>query len=151
MVCGAPSYLAKHGTPKKPTDLSGHNCVRLQVRRRPAGPTNWLLGSSKVATSVRGNFLANDITTLVMAAVHGQGLVFAPLPFVLPLFRSGALVPLLPDWISRPAHLFFHYPNRKHLPVRVRGFVNFMLEKLRRNPDLVSDPRALVAPHLPGR
>ena len=119
--------------------------------RIPAGPVHWLLGPNKVATAVSGNLIANDITTLVMAAVHGQGLVFAPLPFVLPLFRSGALVPLLPDWISKPAHLFIHYPNRKHLPMRVRSFVDFMLDRLRKNPDLVSDPKALVAPYLRAR
>lgn len=150
VVCGAPSYVAKHGMPGKPADLSGHNCV-LQARRIPAGPVHWLLGPNKVATAVSGNLIANDITTLVMAAVHGQGLVFAPLPFVLPLFRSGALVPLLPDWISKPAHLFIHYPNRKHLPMRVRSFVDFMLDRLRKNPDLVSDPKALVAPYLRAR
>ena len=95
---------------------------------------------------IGGNFLANDVTTLVTAAVHGYGLVFAPLPLVLPLFRSNALVPLLPDWMSKPAHLFIHYPNRKHLPVRVRSFVNFALDRFRKNPDLVSDPQGLVAP-----
>jgi DNA-binding transcriptional LysR family regulator len=148
VVCGAPSYLAKHGLPRKPPDLAGHNCLRLQNRRTRAGPANWLLGPNKVATAVSGNFIANDITTLVLAAVHGQGLAFAPLPLVLPLFRSGALVPLLPEWISKPMHLFVHYPNRKQLPMRVRSFVNFMIDRFRRNPDLVSDPRTLVEPYL---
>jgi hypothetical protein len=48
--------------------------------------------------------------------------------------------------MSKPAHLFIHYPNRKHLPVRVRSFVNFALDRFRKNPDLVSDPQGLVAP-----
>jgi DNA-binding transcriptional LysR family regulator len=74
--------------------------------------------------------------------------VAAELPLVLPLFRSSAFVPLLPDCISNPAHLFIHYPNRRHLPVRTRSFVNFMLDRFRKNPDLVSDPRTLVAPYL---
>jgi len=150
VVCGAPSYLAKHGSPRKPADLAGHNCMRLKGRATPTRPVNWLLGANKVpaAPPVTGNFLANDITTLVTAAMHGQGLVFAPLPLVLPLFRSGALVPLLPDCISRPAHLFIHYPNRRHLPTRVRSFVNFMLGRFRKSPDLVSDPQVLVAPYL---
>lgn len=153
VVCGAPSYLEIHGTPRKPADLADHNCVRLKGRTTPARPPNWLLGPNKTPASppVSGNFFANDLTTLVMAAVHGHGLVLAPLPFVLPLFRSGALVPVLPDCISKPAHLFMHYPNRKQLPMRVRSFVNFMLERFRRNPDLVSDPQLLVAPYLRAR
>jgi LysR family transcriptional regulator, transcriptional activator for dmlA len=153
VVCGAPSYLEKHGTPRKPADLAGHNCVRLKGRTTPARPANWLLSPNKTPASppVSGNFFANDLTTLVMAAVHGHGLVLAPLPLVLPLFRSGALVPVLPDCISKPADLFMHYPNRKHLPMRVRSFVNFMLERFRKNPDLVSDPQLLVAPYLRAR
>jgi DNA-binding transcriptional LysR family regulator len=99
-----------------------------------------------VAPPVAGNFVANDITTLAMAAVHGYGLAFVPLPLALPLFRSKALVPVLTDWISQPAQLFIHYPNRKHLPMRVRSFVNFMLDRFRKNPDLTSDPQSLVAP-----
>jgi DNA-binding transcriptional LysR family regulator len=148
VVCGAPSYLAKHGAPRKPTDLADHNCLRLQSRSRAIRTPAWLLGSDRIAVSVTGNFLANDITTLVGAALNGQGLAFAPLPLVLPLFRSGALVPVLPDWIAKPAHLFIHYPNRRQLPLRVTSFIKFMLERFRKNSDLISDPKTLVGPYL---
>jgi hypothetical protein len=73
-------------------------------------------------------------------------LVFAPLPLVLPLFRTGELRPVLPECVSQPARIFIHYMSRKHLPARVKAFVNFMLEHLRSNPDLTSDPQALLAP-----
>jgi DNA-binding transcriptional LysR family regulator len=148
VVCGSPAYLAKNGIPRKPADLAGHNCLRLRGRSASVRALNWHLGPDKAPASppVDGNFLANDITTLAMAAVHGYGLAFVPLPLALPLFRSKALVPALTDWISQPAHLFIHYPNRKHLPMRVRSFVNFMLDRLRKNPDLTSNPQSLVAP-----
>jgi DNA-binding transcriptional LysR family regulator len=148
VVCGSPSYLAKKGFPRKPADLAGHNCLRLRGRSGSVRALNWHFGPDGAAASppVDGNFLANDITTLAMAAVHGHGLAFVPLPLALPLFRSKALVPVLTDWISKPVHLFIHYPSRKHLPMRVRSFVNFMLDHLRNNPDLTSNPRSLVAP-----
>lgn len=151
VVCGTPAYFAEHGVPATPADLAMHNCLRLLARgARPGSALNWVLGPNKspVTPPVRGNFVAGDITTLVAAAVHGQGLVFAPLPFVLPLFRAGSLAPVLPESISRPAHLFLHYPNRRQLPARVRSFVNFLLEHLRGNPDLGSDAQTLVAPFL---
>lgn len=149
VVCGAPSYLAHHGMPERPEDLARHNCLRLR-RTAPASALGWRLGPEQAPASppVGGNFLAGDVITLVTAAAHGHGLAFAPLPLVLPLFRSGTLVPLLTDWISQPGHLFMHYPNRRHLPARVRSFVKFMLERFRENPDLTSDPRALVAPFI---
>lgn len=152
VVCGAPSYLAERGVPDRISDLSNHNCLRLSGRGPAARSRIWMRGPKGVADfpPIGGNFLANDITALVTAATHGQGLVFAPLPLVLPLFRTGALRPVLPEYVSQPARVFIHYVSRKHLPVRVKAFVNFMLEHLRSNPDLTSDPQALLAPFVSG-
>lgn len=147
VICGAPSYLAERGVPASVSDLSKHNCLKL-CDRGTRNARHWNLGAKKPADSlsVRGNFLASDITTLVTAAVHGQGLVFAPLPMVLPLFRTQALRPVLPECVSQPACIFIHYASRKHLPARVKAFVSFMLQHLRSHPDLTSDPQALIAP-----
>ena len=150
VVCAAPSYLAERGVPSTVAELSKHNCLRLRGRGPATHSLPWRLGPKGLADSpsIKGNFLAHDITTLVTAAVHGQGLVFAPLPLVLPLFRTGALRPVLPECVSQSARIFIHYVSRKHLPARVKAFVNFMLEHLRRNPDLTSDPQLLLAPFI---
>jgi DNA-binding transcriptional LysR family regulator len=147
VVCGAPSYLAERGMPLSAADLSKHNCLRLRGRGSSQSAP-WRLGNGQLSESpsISGNFLANDIPALVTAAVHGQGLVFAPLPFVLPLIRTGALRPVLPECVSQPVRIFIHYVSRKHLAARVKAFVNFMLEHLRGNPDLTSDPQRLLAP-----
>jgi DNA-binding transcriptional LysR family regulator len=148
VVCGAPSYLAERGIPSTPVDLAKHNCLRLRGRGPATQSFNWSLGPKRraVTPAVRGNFLAHDITTLVAAAVQGQGLAFAPLPLVLPLFRTGALRPVLPECVSQPARIYIHYLSRRQLPARVKVFVNFMLERLRSNPDLTSDTQLLLAP-----
>ena len=148
IVCAAPAYLAERGIPLSVPDLSKHNCLRLRGRGPASQSAPWSLGPRLLLGSptISGNFLANDIPALVTAAVHGQGLVFAPLPFVLPLFRTGALRPVLPEYVSQPARIFMHYVSRKHLAARVKAFVNFMLEHLRSNPDLTSEPQALLAP-----
>ena len=152
VVCGSPAYLSEAGIPSNPADLARHNCLRL--RDRGSGPGfNWRLGPQRepVSPPVAGNFVANDITTLVMAALHGQGLVCAPLPLVIPLLRAGALIPVLPDWVSHGVQLFLHYPNRRNLPARVRTFVDYLLQELRKNPDLTTDPQVLLAPFIPSR
>jgi len=148
VVCGAASYLAERGAPTTPADLAAHNCLRLRGRGPAGRALNWSLGPGRIAVSppVSGNFLTHDITTLVAAAVHGQGLALAPLPLVLPLFRTGALKPVLPECVSPAARIYIHYVSRKNLPARVKVFVNFMLERLRSNPDLTSDPQVLLAP-----
>ena len=148
VVCGAPLYLAERGIPSTIADLARHNCLRLRGRGAANRSSNWSLGPRKLAASpaVTGNFLTHDITTLAAAAVHGQGLAFAPLPLVLPLFRSGALRPVLPECVSQLARIYIHYLSRRQLPARVKAFVSFMLEHLRSNPDLTSDPQTLLAP-----
>jgi DNA-binding transcriptional LysR family regulator len=145
VVCGSPGYLAERGLPRLPTDLARHNCLRL---KRPNAPRalDWQLGPSVERVAVDGNFVAGDLTTLVTAAVHGQGLALAPLPFVLPLLRSGALLPVLPDCTAAHAHVFLHYPNRRNLPARIRVFVDYLLDHLRKHPDLTADPATLLAP-----
>jgi DNA-binding transcriptional LysR family regulator len=147
VVCAAPSYLAMRGEPATPADLARHNCLRF---RGPSGApaVDWRLGAQRtpVSPAVKGNFVAGDMSTLVMAAAHGQGLALVPVPLTLPLMRSGALRPVLLRWVSQGVHVFIHYPNRRNLPARVRAFVEFMIEQLGRNPDLQTDPQVLLAP-----
>ena len=125
VVCGAPSYL---GRAWRSLDARGPDEAQLPAaaRPRPAVPIRRAGGLDRKRRAslhaVGGNFSANDITTLVTAAVHGQGLVFAPLPLVLPLFRAGALRPVLAGLhVSQPARIFIHYVSRKHLPARVQS------------------------------
>ena len=145
VVCASPVYLAARGTPRVPADLIAHNCLRM--RSRATGRAlNWTLGRERepVVPPVEGDLVSNDLTALVTAALHGQGLVCAPLPLVLPLLRAGALVAPMPQWLAHGQHVYIHYPNRRNLPVRVRTLVNFLLERLRANPDLTTDPATLL-------
>ena len=147
VICAAPDYLAIRGTPVLPADLARHNCLRM---RSPGTgrAVNWALGADRasVMPPVEGDLVTNDMTALVTAALHGQGLALAPLPLVLPLLRAGALVAVMTGWLATGAHVFIHYPNRKNLPARVRVLVNFLLEQLRANPDVTGDPQQLLRP-----
>jgi DNA-binding transcriptional LysR family regulator len=147
VVCGSPDYLTRHPPPQTPSDLAAHNCLRL--RHRASGRLiGWTLfrDNEEIRPSVRGNFISNDLTALITAAIHGQGLAYAPVPRVLPLLRSGELKVVLPDWFWPGVEIYLHYPSRKGLPARVKAFVKFMLEHLRKNPDLQTDARVLLAP-----
>jgi DNA-binding transcriptional LysR family regulator len=143
VVCGAPAYLSAHGAPETLADLRHHNCLR--TRGPGSGrPMPWVLGSERTVVPVEGTLVCNDLTALVAAALHANGLVLAPVPLILPLLRSGALVPVLTDWLGHGAHVYLHYPNRRDLPARVRTLVNFLLAALRSNPDLTSDVQTLL-------
>jgi len=152
VVCGSPAYLAKHPPPRGPSDLVQHNCLRL----RHAGSGRFLDWSlerhgEKVSRRVSGNFRSNDLGALIAAATLGLGLVYAPLPRMLPLLRRGELSPVLPEWVSPDAEVYLHYPTRRGQPARAKSFVDFMLKNLRRNSDLQGNPRKHLAQFLKRR
>ena len=157
VVCAAPSYLAAHGVPQFISDLAKHNCLRIgsQKASNPAisksanTANNWYLGPTRSAVTppVKGNFIGGDFNALEQAALGAMGLFHAPLPLVIPHFRTGLLRPVLPLALSSQLSLYLHYRSRRNQPARMRIFIDFMLEHLREHPDLAGDPKTLCAPY----
>jgi DNA-binding transcriptional LysR family regulator len=88
-----------------------------------------------VTLPVRGPLLCNDLLTLMQACVAGAGLAQLPLPMALPALRAGGLKVVLPETTVEDLRLYVHYPSRRHMPVRVRAFVEFVVEKLENHRD----------------
>ncbi len=127
LVCAAPSYLAKVGTPQKPADLVRHDC--LTFRSHP-GANLWRFRGPDGVREVRasGALFANDGETLVSAAVAGLGLVLVPEGLVGPDLRAGRLQEVLTQYRASPdaTPLYALYPHRRHLPAKVRAIVDFL-------------------------
>ena len=147
VVCASPSYLAMRGTPINLEDLIQHNCIRL-TRQGNHDPMLWFLSGNTAETDrqIRGNFLINDFSSLLSAAVQSQGLVCVPLPLAMPMFRSGQLRPVLTDLIESKIQVYLYYPNRQNLPARTRSLVDFILAQLKQEKDLQTPALQLLAP-----
>lgn len=146
VICGSGKYLRQWGVPKTPDELARHNCVKLARAGQVDFP--WLIdGLSPAADkALKGNLVVNDFYALMLAAKSGQGLICAPLPLVMPLFRSGQLHPVLTERIQARLALYLYYLNRKNLPLRTRVFVDFVLHALSQEPDLQLPHQELLAP-----
>jgi DNA-binding transcriptional LysR family regulator len=147
VCCASPEYLKLRGKPATIQDLFEHNCLRLRRIGREE-PFPWLISGvdGKTEALIQGNFLVNDFSAMVMAAVQAQGVICAPLPLVMPFFRSGQLRPVLTEFIDSKVGAYVHYPNRKNLPARTRAFVEFVMERLGRERDLQTPHKELLAP-----
>jgi DNA-binding transcriptional LysR family regulator len=147
VVCGSPNYIKRFGAPREPADLARHNCLRLRTARN-ANAMPWRLRDvgAEFSDTLSGNFFVNDFSALVQAGVQGQGLINAPLPLVMPLFRSGQLKPLLTQYIEPKLMVYLYYPNRKNVPARTRCVIDFILERLGKSSDLQIPHHTLVAP-----
>lgn len=136
VVVGAPDYLARAGVPDTIASLAHHDCINF-VLPSTGRATPWLFHeqgkSIEVATS--GSYcLHEDILGGVTLARNGAGLFQAYRFTIEDDLRSGALVEVLSahGGCSRPFSLL--YPHSRHLSLKVRAFVDFMLEVQTRQP-----------------
>ena len=125
----APSYLARRGTPRRPSDLAKHDWVWFGgtrplesiVRRRD-------LRGVPARVVCRDPFFARE----VLRTGGGVG--------VLPTFladadvAAGALVRLLPRWVAHTGAIYVVQPPGAHRPRRATAFVELLLEMLRQRP-----------------
>src|SRR4051812_20896934 len=127
--CAAPGYLARHGAPKTPEDLAGHNCFTYEY----VTPRNvWRFrdrSGEEHSVRVAGRLHSNNGDLLAEAAARDAGIVFEPAFIVGPDVRAGRLVPLLQDYVPPPVPIYAVYPSRKHLSAKVRRFVEFLVAR----------------------
>ncbi|MEJ6003101.1 LysR family transcriptional regulator [Paucibacter soli] len=134
LVAAAPSYLRAHGTPQRLEELDGHECIQFLLPRTGAA-VPWLFkrGSALLERPTTGRLrCAEDILAPITLARAGAGLVQTYRFLVADLLRDGSLQEVLGDWAgaSRPFSLL--YPGKRHLPLRVRVLIDFLLERLGR-------------------
>lgn len=143
VVCGAPSYFKNNPVPRSPSDLAGHNCIRFRsVGSKQVLKWEFERGKKSYEHEVLGNLILSDSAAICRAVVDGGGLGQIPGYLAAPLVTSGQLRPVLVNYLSRSRSIYVCYPMRKYVPLRVSVFVNFLVEKLRDNPELQVDLRA---------
>lgn len=128
-ICATPAYLKKHGTPKKPEDLKYHNCC-IMIGEEVYDNWKFIEGDHRYAVKVDGNFHSSGFLVL-KAVVNDVGIAQLPHYMVSEHIRSGKLSALFSD--KRPNNkreIYLAFPHRTQLPVKVRVFVDFVMEHL---------------------
>ena len=130
LLCASPAYLAKHGTPKVPNDLTRHNCIGIRQGEEAYGL--WRLASgrgrnvSTEAIRTRGNLTTNDGEIAVNWALDGHGILMRAEWDIERHLKNGHLVQVLPHYYTPDADIHAVYPQRHQLSARVRAFVDFV-------------------------
>jgi len=146
IVCASPAYIERYGAPRTVDDLSSHRCTG--YRRANTGkqaPWEFMIGDEIVYREVAAALCANDIdaeTDAVLAGVAiGQLGSFSAVTHI----REGRLVPLLTRHLTQRESIYIYYRHRTEQPLRVRTFIDFMIEKLADNGDFFLSPAELRA------
>lgn len=126
VLCASPGYLADNPAPQHPRDLRDHSCLLYHYQ---ATGLSWGFHNSDGAEEivrVDGRLRADNGDVMVAMACSGLGLIYVPDFLVSEPIRSGALVPLLPEWSHQPNAVWALYPHSRHLSAKVRLFIDFL-------------------------
>src|SRR5207302_7706726 len=114
-VVGTPSYFAKRSLPKKPQDLTDHNCINLSMPTY-GGLYAWEFekGGRELKVRVEGQFIFNGTAQMLNAALAGFGLAYVPEELAQPHVAQGRLTRVLDDWCPPFPGYHLSYPSRRH-------------------------------------
>ncbi|UVK44460.1 LysR family transcriptional regulator [Mesorhizobium sp. AR07] len=129
LLCASPDYLARHGTPESPADLTHHQCV---IAGPSASGVHWLLAGPRGQETVvvAGRFAANEMQAVVAAALAGFGIAQLPQAIAEGLINDGRLLRVLGDYTTPAGGLHVVYPNSRHLSPLVRAFIELASERI---------------------
>ena len=129
VVCASSDYLARRGTPVHPDDLRDHTCLTYGFlstgnQWKLSGPDgdHWI--------QPRWNLCANNAEVLRDAAVRGRGIALLPVFIAVKELKSGALRSILTDYKAPVLALYAIYAPTRHLAVKVRLFIDFLIEHI---------------------
>ena len=131
-LCAAPSYLARHGTPRSLEELSSHACLALRENEEDA--TRWKLlppGASQYRTlRIEPPLACNDGRVIKQWVLDGHGIMQRSEWDVAGELRSGALCRVLPDHRLPEADIVALLPAHvQQRPLRTRRFMEFLKQE----------------------
>jgi len=130
----APAYLDERGTPTHPQDLDDHECIRY---RFPGSGEVWNWAFDIDGEIKRFNpatrIMVNDPEVMCEAGLTGLGLIQLDGYYAREHVEAGTLVPVMVPFTASMFSLFLCYPSRENLPLRVRSFIDFAMQRMPRD------------------
>lgn len=127
VICASPEYLRKHGTPTLPEHLADHECIGYEYLQGAHGWKFVVDGRTKVVRA-HGRYNTNCGWMIRDLALAGLGMGFMPTFLVEEDLAAGRLVTVLDEYLDDNVNIYAVYPSRSNLPVKVRTFVDFLME-----------------------
>jgi DNA-binding transcriptional LysR family regulator len=135
VTVAAPSYIARHGTPLTPHELTRHDCIRIRFGSGALISWRVRLNRRVVEAPVEGRFIVNDDRMALQAVLEGAGLLQMPRSVVEDDLAAKRLVTVLDDYQQPPlAGFFLYYPSRRQIRPALKVLVDFLRKGDKRSP-----------------
>jgi DNA-binding transcriptional LysR family regulator len=128
LAVAAPSYLRRRGTPKAPADLSDHDCL-VDTNFRDQQRWRFRTGGKVETVAVHGPVRLNNPDAIRDLAVAGLGIGLIPEFAAADALRVGTLREVLKGRVALHWSILAVYPRRQYLPLRVRAYVDHLVER----------------------
>ena len=121
----SPSYLEARGIPLTPDDLEYHQGL---LYKSSLNQVHWQSTKANQIQryKIQSKVVSNNGMALLEMTKAGLGISNAPDFFVNDALASGELVEILSEYKQKPLDIYVVYPNRRHLPAKVRAFIEFL-------------------------
>jgi DNA-binding transcriptional LysR family regulator len=130
LCVATPTYLRQHGTPQHPNDLARFDCLTLSSDASQTRGWAFSVPNGDVVDVVHlkpgGPLSCSDGEVLFDWCLAGYGIAWRSTWEVQAEVASGALVPVLEAFAAPPNGIYAVFPQRKHLALRVRLWVDYL-------------------------
>jgi len=132
-LCATPDYFLRNGIPLTPNDLVRHNCLDYT---RSGEPGRWRFTgpAGEIVVPVNGTLHVDDDEALSQAVLGGLGVGLLPTFIIGQDLREGRLQAVLSEYIAVERHVYAMYLPTRHLPSKVRVFIDFLLAHIGEQP-----------------
>lgn len=126
LCVAAPSYLSRAGRPQSPAELARHECLTLSSDASQTRGWAFLIDGQVTHLRPSGRLDCSDGQVLHDWCVAGLGIAWRSTWEVADEVERGVLVSLLEDYAAPPNGIYAVFAQRKHLPLRVRLWIDFL-------------------------
>ncbi len=133
ITCAAPAYLSARGLPATPQDLAAkHDTIGyFSAATGEAWPLTFTRGERTVQIR-EARISSNDSASCIAMMLSGLGVGQAFRTVIRKHLQDGSLIPVLEDWATTTAPISILYPPNRSLSTRVRVFIDWLTDNLRR-------------------
>jgi DNA-binding transcriptional LysR family regulator len=131
VLCAAPSYLARAGSPETLVDLQAHSC--LQLLTSFFASDKWIFSAAReteVFDVPPAKLRVSSAEALAIALREGMGIAPLPLLTALSFLRSGELVRVMPTHSMQSSTVYALYASREYLDAKIATWITLLRDHI---------------------
>ena len=130
VVCGSPTYFAERSKPKRPDQLSKHDCISFDPLTS-AGTWKFPAGKTDESVAIHSRLVVNTAEAAIAAAIAGAGITRVLSYQIASAQKTGELDVVLNKFEPKPWPVSLVYAGQGRLPLKLRAFLDFSIPRLR--------------------